>query len=88
MIRRVVNLNGKSLACWGPIYVNGVWGLESGIDVQCGLKGFRGMVFILLINTIVLAIGLFVPRKFYTDSSMRQGNGNLLIFVYTTLTRT
>lgn len=57
------------MACSGPICVNGVWGLESGIDVPCGLKGFRGMGFMLLINTILLAIGFFVPRKFYTDSS-------------------
>lgn len=52
--------------------------------MEYGLKGFGEMFFILLINTVVLAIGLFVPREFYTDSSMRQGNGNLLIFVYPT----
>lgn len=72
---------------WGPMCKN-VWGLESGIDMESGLKGFKGLVFMLLINTIVLATGLFVPRKSYTQSSMQQGKGNLWGFVYTTLSWT
>lgn len=46
------------------------------MGMESGLKGFRGIVLILLNNTIVLAIGLIVPRKSYTNTSMNQGWGN------------
>lgn len=60
----------------GPKHVSSVLGLESGMDVESGLKRFGGIVLILLINTIVLAIGLCVPKKSYTNTSMSQGRGN------------
>lgn len=57
--------------------MNSVWGLESGIDGEDRLlKGFRGMVFIPFINTTVLAIGLFVQRRSYTNSLDGWGTAN------------
>ena len=49
------------MACW----VGEGWGLESGMDGEDGLKGFRGMLFISFTNTTVLAIGLCSKEIFY-----------------------
>lgn len=51
-------------------------GLESGVDGEDGLKGFRGMVFMSFINTTVLAIGLFAQRRSYTNSFDGLGTAN------------
>lgn len=68
-------LGGRGTA-GGPKRGNGAWGLESGTHRVGALNGFRGTASVSFVNTTVLAIGLFVQRRSYTNPLNGSGTAN------------